>query len=46
MSYRQFVRYRPFYITEAKATDRNTCACYRHENMRLLIDSMAHRGMF
>lgn len=25
MSYRQFTRYRPFYITEAKPTDRNTC---------------------
>lgn len=30
MSYRQFVRYRPFYITEAKATDRNTRACYQY----------------
>ncbi len=45
MSYRQFTRYRPFYITEARATDRNTCACFQHENMRLLIDSMAHRGL-
>lgn len=45
MSYRQFVRYRPFYITEAKSTDYNTHACYQHENIRLLIDSMAHRGI-
>lgn len=45
MSYRQFLRYRPFYITEAKSSDRNTCACYQHENMRLLIDSVTKRGL-
>lgn len=45
MSYRQFTRYRPFYITEAKPKDRNTCACYQHENMSLLIDSLASRGL-
>ena len=26
ISYRQFLRYKPFYVTEAKANDRNTCA--------------------
>lgn len=45
MSYRQFTRYRPFYITEAKSKDRNTCACYQHENMSLLINSLAIRGL-
>ncbi len=35
----------PFYITEAKPSDRNTCACYQHENMSLLIDSLAKRGL-
>lgn len=45
MSYRQFLRYKPFYVTEAKANDRNTCACYQHENMRLLIDALSQRGI-
>lgn len=45
MSYRQFARYRPKYITEAKACHRNTCACYQHENMRLLIQCLVRKGM-
>ncbi|CAL8376187.1 unnamed protein product [Arctogadus glacialis] len=45
LSYRQFTRYRPFYVTEAKPSDRNTCACYQHENMCLLVDSLAKRGL-
>ena len=45
MSYRQFARYRPKHITEARPTDRNTCACYQHDNMRLLIDSLVFKGM-
>ena len=44
MSYRQFACYRPKHITEARPTDRNTCACYQHDNMRLLIDSF-FKGM-
>ena len=45
MSYRQFLRYKPFYVTETKANDRNTCACYQHENIRLLIDALSQRGI-
>lgn len=45
MSYRQFVRYKPFFVTEGRSNDRNTCACYQHENMRLLIDSLSQRGI-
>ena len=46
MSYRQTdIRYKPFYVREAKANDRNTCACYQHENMRLLIDALSQRGI-
>ncbi|XP_067233683.1 uncharacterized protein [Chanodichthys erythropterus] len=45
MSYRQFARYRPKHITETRPTDRNTCACYQHENKRLLIDSLVFKGM-
>ena len=36
MSYRQFLRLRPFCVTEPKASDRNTCACIDHENVTLL----------
>ncbi|KAF3860135.1 hypothetical protein F7725_000390 [Dissostichus mawsoni] len=45
ISYRQFVRYKPFFVTEARSNDRNTCACYQHENMRLRIDSLSQRGI-
>ncbi|KAK1898989.1 Presequence translocated-associated motor subunit PAM17 mitochondrial [Dissostichus eleginoides] len=45
ISYRQFVRYKPFFVTEARSNDRNTCACYQHENMRLRIDSLSEKGI-
>ncbi|KAF3850507.1 hypothetical protein F7725_012279, partial [Dissostichus mawsoni] len=40
ISYRQFLRLRPFYVTEPKASDRNTCACIDHENVKILIDKL------
>ncbi|KAI4804558.1 hypothetical protein KUCAC02_026183 [Chaenocephalus aceratus] len=46
ISYRQFVRYKPFFVTEARSNDRNTCACYQHENMRLRIDSLSQRAVY
>ncbi|XP_022078608.1 uncharacterized protein LOC127533326 [Acanthochromis polyacanthus] len=45
LSYRQFVRLRPFYVTEPKSRDRNTCACYDHENLTLLIEKMFQNGI-
>ncbi|KAL7388626.1 hypothetical protein ABVT39_017872 [Epinephelus coioides] len=45
MSYRQFARRRPFYITEPKTRDRETCACMEHENVRLLVHKLAKRGL-
>lgn len=45
MSYQQFIRHKPFYITEPKSCDRNTCACHQHENMRLLITTLSKRGL-
>ena len=45
MSYRQFTRRRPFYITEPKTRDRETCACAEHENIRLLISKLHTRGL-
>lgn len=45
MSYRQFTRYKPFYITQPKPCDRNTCAYHQHENTRLLIATLSKRGL-
>ncbi|XP_076594582.1 uncharacterized protein LOC143325434 isoform X2 [Chaetodon auriga] len=45
MSYRQFLRLRPFHITEPRATDRNTCACIYHENVGLLVERLKQRGI-
>lgn len=45
LSYRQFVRYCPFYVTPAKESDRNTCACLDHENVKLLIDRLISKGL-
>lgn len=44
LSYRQFLRLRPFYTTESKAHDRNTCACLDHENVKLLVDRLSQSG--
>ncbi|XP_041961131.1 FK506-binding protein 5-like [Alosa sapidissima] len=44
ISYRQFGRLRPFYVTEPKASDRNTCACFDHENVKLLLDRIHQSG--
>lgn len=45
LSYRQFLRLRPFYVTEPKTSDRNTCACIDHENVSLLLDKFYQNGL-
>ncbi|KAA0712540.1 hypothetical protein E1301_Tti019064 [Triplophysa tibetana] len=45
LSYRQFVRHCPFYVTPPKASDRNTCACLDHENVKLLVDKLHQKGL-
>ena len=45
MSYRQFTRRRPSYITEPKTRDRETCACAEHEHIRLLISKLHPQGL-
>lgn len=45
LSYRQFVRYCPFYVTQPKASDRNTCACMEHENIKLMIEKLRQKGL-
>lgn len=42
---RQFIRYKPFYVTEARSSDRNTCACWEHANISLLSDALSSRGL-
>lgn len=44
-SYRQFVRYCPFYVTQAKASDRNTCSCLDHENVQLLSEKLLQKDL-
>ena len=44
LSYRQFVCLRPFYITEPKTSDRNTCACIDHENFQILVEKLFQSG--
>ena len=45
LSYRQFTRKRPFYVTEPKIQDRETCACMEHENVHLLANKLYSRGV-
>ena len=45
LSYRQFVRYCPFFVTQPKVSDRNTCACLDHENVKLLSDKLQQKGL-
>ena len=45
LSYRQFVRYCPFYVTQPKASDRNTCSCLDHENVKLLSEKLQQKGL-
>lgn len=45
LSYRQFIRRRPFYVTEPRIQDRETCACMEHENVHLLATKLYSRGV-
>lgn len=45
VSYRQFLRYCPFYVTPAKESDRNTCVCYDHDNFKMIIDKLCQKGI-
>lgn len=45
LSYRQFVRYCPFFVTQPKESDRNTCACLDHENVTLLSEKLWQKGL-
>lgn len=39
-----FVHLRPFYITEPKTSDRNTCAYIVHENIQMLVEKLFQSG--
>ncbi|KAK5909852.1 hypothetical protein CesoFtcFv8_003745 [Champsocephalus esox] len=45
LSYRHFARRRPFYVTEPKTKDRDTCACMDHENVHLLANKLYSRDV-
>lgn len=40
ISYSSFRALRPFWVVQPKITERDTCLCSTHENMRLLIQTM------
>ncbi|KAF9412444.1 hypothetical protein HW555_009047 [Spodoptera exigua] len=40
ISYSTFSRMKPFWVTQPNVHARNTCLCEKHENMKLLIESM------
>ena len=44
-SYKQFVRHCPFFITQPKLSDRSTCACLDHENVKLLTEKLHQKGL-
>lgn len=44
LSYRQFVQYCPFFVTQPKVSDRNTCACLDHENVKL-TEKLQQKGL-
>ncbi|KAJ4928619.1 hypothetical protein JOQ06_004249, partial [Pogonophryne albipinna] len=45
VSYRQFLRYCPFYVTQAKESDRNTCSCFDHDNFKIIVDRLCQKGI-
>lgn len=44
ISYVTFTRYRPFFVRQPTAKDRDTCLCKKHENIQLAVDKLYHLG--
>lgn len=42
LSYSTFCRYRPQWIVEAKAQNRDTCRCVVHENFKYIVQKLHH----
>lgn len=40
ISYCSFCRYKPFWIVEKKISERNTCLCKVHENVKFMINKL------
>ena len=45
ISYAKFCKLRPFWIVPPQETDRETCMCYMHENVRNLVNAMKNKGV-
>lgn len=45
ISFSTFKRYRPFYILRPKVDNRDTCACKRHENLKLKAVELKSMGL-
>lgn len=44
-SYTTFTRYKPFYVLDPKLTQRNTCACVKHANLKFLAQKLKILGV-
>ena len=44
ISYVTFTRYRPFWVRQPTAKDRETCLCRKHENVQLAVDKLYQLG--
>ncbi|KAL0869426.1 hypothetical protein ABMA27_007661 [Loxostege sticticalis] len=45
ISYKTFCRYRPFWVINPKASDRNTCLCAMHENTDYIVKALKTRNI-
>lgn len=45
MSFKTFQRAKPFWIIKPKLSNRNTCACCKHENFQFLLDALHNIGL-
>ena len=45
LSYAKFCKLRPFWIVCPQETDRETCMCYMHENVRNLVNAMKNKSL-
>jgi len=45
ISYSKFCKLRPFWVVAPRDSDRDTCQCYTHENVRYLVNALKSRGL-
>lgn len=45
ISYSKFCKLRPFWTVAQSDSDRDTCQCYMHKNVRYLVNALQSRGL-